>query len=85
MPSLELFFSPGARSRVTLIALEEIGCHFTATPVLLSRGELKKPDFLRVNPEGKVTALLVDGELLTENVAILSGLTQWFRDAKLLP
>ena len=85
MPSLELFFSPGACSRVTLIALEEIGCAYTATPILLSRGEHKKPDFLRVNPKGKVPALLVDGELLTENVAILSGLAQWFPEAKLLP
>ena len=85
MPSLELFFSPGACSRVTLIALEEIGCPFTATPIMLSRGEHKKPDFLRVNPKGKVPALLVDGELLTENVAILTGLAQWFPDAQLLP
>lgn len=85
MLSFELFFSPDACSRVTLIALEEIGCPYTATPVLLSRGEHKKPDFLRINPKGKVPALLVDGELLTENVAILTGLAQWFPEAKLLP
>ena len=85
MPQLDVFFSPGACSRVTLIALEEAGCDYTARPILLSRGEHKQPSYLQLNPKGKVPFLLVDGVPLSENVAILTGLSRWFPDAGLLP
>ena len=85
MPQLEVFFSPGACSRVTLIALEEAGCIYTARPVVLSRGEHRQPGYLRLNPKGKVPFLLADGVPLSENVAILTALSRWFPSAALIP
>ena len=85
MPTIELFFSPGACSRVPLIALEEAGCAYTARPVVLSRGEHKQASYLQLNPKGKVPFLLIDGEPLSENVAILTALSRLFPKAGLLP
>ena len=85
MPQLEVFFSPGACSRVTLIALEEAGCNYVARPVVLSRGEHRQPGYLRLNPKGKVPFLLADGVPLSENVAILTALSRWFPNAALIP
>ena len=85
MLKIELFFSPEACSRVALIALEEVGCVYTARPILLSLGEHKQPSYLQLNPKGKVPFLLVDGQALSENVAILIALSRWFPRASLLP
>lgn len=43
------------------------------------------PEYLKLNPKGKVPTLLIDAEPLTENVAILSWLTGQFPRANLLP
>jgi len=49
------------------------------------KGEHKLPDYKQLNPKGKVPCLVIDGEPITENVAILSYLNARFPDAKLLP
>lgn len=85
MTSYILYHSPGACSRVTLSALEEARVDFEDRVVVLGRGEHKTPDYLAVNPKGKVPALLVGGQLLTENPAILWYLANEFPDAGLLP
>lgn len=85
MPKIELYFSPGACSLVPLIALEEAGAIYTAHQVLLHRGEHKKPDYLALNPKGKVPLLMVDREAVTENVAILTALSKLYPEAQLLP
>ncbi len=85
MNTIDLYFSPGACSLVSMIALEEVGVRYTARPVLLSRGEHKKPEYLALNPKGKVPLLVVDGQPVTENVAILTALSKLFPDAGLLP
>ncbi|MFM9883829.1 MAG: glutathione S-transferase family protein [Burkholderiales bacterium] len=82
---LTLYYAPVACSLVPLISLHEAGAQFDVHPVSLKNGEQKKPEYLKVNPKGKVPALSVDGDILTENVAILSFLARSFPDAKLLP
>ena len=72
MPELTLFFSPRACSLACHIALEESGLPFTAEAVKIREGQHKTVEYLRVNPWGKIPAMLVDGELLTEAHAILS-------------
>lgn len=80
-----IFHAPGACSRVTLAALEECGIDYVDIPVDLWRAAHRTPEFLAVNPEAKVPALLVDGELLTENAAILMYLHLATPQAGLLP
>lgn len=82
---LTLFFSPGACSRVPMIALEESGVPFDARLVAFMAGEHKSPNYLALNPAGKVPTLLVDGHSLSQNVAILQFLARRLPDASLLP
>ena len=72
MPDLTLFFSPRACSLACHIALEESGLPFTAKAVNIREGQHRAEEYLRVNPWGKIPAMLVDGEVLTEAHAILS-------------
>lgn len=82
---LMLYFSPGACSRVPLIALEEIGCPFEARVVAFMRGDHRQPAYLALNPAGKVPTLVVDNAPIGQNSAILICLAQLFPDVGLLP
>lgn len=85
MPELKLFVAPGSCARVPTIALEEIGVPFETELVRTAAGHQKSPEYLKINPKGKVPVLVVDGVPLTENVAILSWLNRTFPQAGLLP
>ena len=85
MPDLKLFVAPNTCARVPTIALEEIGVSFDTHLVRVAKNEQKSPEFLKLNPKGKVPTLLIDGDPLTENVAILSWLNATYREAGLLP
>jgi len=81
----KLYFAPGTCARVPLIALEEIGEPFDTHVVKFLAGEHRSPEYLSLNPKGKVPLLLVDGEPLTENVAIIHWLAREYPGARLLP
>lgn len=72
MPELTLFTSPRACSLACHIALEESGLPFTADIVKIREGQHRTEAYLAVNPWGKIPAMRVDGEVLTEAHAILS-------------
>src|SRR3979409_1238069 len=82
---LTLYFAPGSSSFAVHIALHEIGVAFEGKPMSFERDDLRSPDYLRLNPEGKVPTLVVDGRPLTEVAAILYYLAKRFPDAELLP
>lgn len=72
MPELTLFTSPRACSLACHIALEESGLPFTAKMVRIRKGEHRLDDYLAINPWGKIPALKIGDEVLTETQAILS-------------
>ena len=72
MPELTLFFSPRACSLACHIALEESGLPFTAHATRIREGQHKSEAYLRVNPWGKIPALRIGDDVLTEAHAILS-------------
>jgi|HubBroStandDraft_6_1064221.scaffolds.fasta_scaffold21837_4 glutathione S-transferase len=82
---LTLYYSPGASSVIPHITLEEIRAPYQRKLINLAKGEHKTDAYLKINPHGKVPALSVDGNILTENVAILTYLAKQFPDARLLP
>jgi len=82
---ITLCFAPGSCARVPLIALEEIGVPFETRLIAFMKGEHRTPDFLALNPAGKVPALIVDDGVVTQNTAILRYLAQRFPEARLLP
>jgi glutathione S-transferase len=82
---LTLYFAPGSSSMAVHIALHEIGIPFEARPMSFKNQDMRAPEFLALNPEGKVPALLIDGRPLTEVAAILFYLAKRFPDSELLP
>ena len=69
---LTLYYSPGACSLASHIALEESGLAYDTVRISTAAGEQRKPEYLAINPRGKVPALVADGRTLVENVAILA-------------
>src|SRR6476646_10854199 len=88
MVRMKLYGSSNNKSFNTLklrFALAEIGAAYEFVPVDLGKGQSRTPEFLRINPHGKVP-VLVDGDFaLPESGAILWYLGETFPDAKLLP
>jgi glutathione S-transferase len=77
-------FGP-TRSLRALWGLRELGVDFEFIPVNLLAGEHKSPEFLRLNPAGKVP-VLVDGDtVISESAAIVLYLAEKYRDKGLLP
>ena len=85
MTELVLHFAPGSCSRVPLIALIEAGAAFETALMRFGKGQNRSPEYRRLNPKGKIPLLVVDGEPLSENVAIEVFLNGMFPDAGLLP
>ena len=85
MPDLTLFSSPRACSLACHIALEESGLPFSLHAVQVRMGEHQQEDYLRINPWGKIPALRIDDEVLTEAHAILGYIADSAPKANLLP
>jgi glutathione S-transferase len=82
---LTLYFAPGSSSMAAHIALHEVGTTFEAKPMSFKQNDMRKAEFLKVNPAGKVPTLLIDGRPLTEVAGILFYLARRFPKAGLLP
>jgi glutathione S-transferase len=82
---LKLFYSPGTVALASHIALEEAGADYEPVRVDFRTNEQREPDYLAVNPKGRVPALATDRGILTETPAILAFVAQSFPDARLAP
>jgi glutathione S-transferase len=83
---MKLYFSQGACSLAPHLVLEEIGKPYEAIEVSFDKGDNEKPEFKKLNPTGAIPVLVLDnGQVITENVAILSYLADQKPEAKLLP
>jgi glutathione S-transferase len=83
--AIKLYYAPGACSLASHIAIEEIGVPYETQKLNLAAGDQKKPDYLRLNPRGRVPTLVVDGQVLTENIGILTYFGGGYPDAGLWP
>lgn len=83
---MKLYFSPGACSLASIIALRESGAAFVLERVdLKTKRTANDEDFLNVNPKGYVPALQTDKGLLTENIAVLQYIADLNPKSKLVP
>jgi glutathione S-transferase len=81
-----LYTSPfSGNGRKVHMFLEEVGAQYQLSKIDLMKGEQKNPDYLKLNPNGKVPTLVDDGFVLWESNAILLYLAEKFPTAKLLP
>jgi glutathione S-transferase len=82
---LTLYFAPNTCALASLISLEEAGADYKTVRLNFAEGEQRKPDYLAVNPKGRVPALVTDRGILTETPAILTFIAQSFPAARLAP
>ena len=82
---LTLFYAPNTCSLASHIALEEAGAAFEARRLNFAEGDQRKPDYLKVNPKGRVPALITGHGILTETPAILAYIAQAYPEANLAP
>ena len=82
---LKLFTMPTSCSLASLIALEEAEADYEAVLVDFASEAQRKPEYLAINPKGRVPALATDRGVLTETPAILAFIAQSFPKAKLIP
>ena len=80
-----LYFTPGTCALASHIALEQAGADYQAVSIDFSRNEQQSPDYLRVNPKGRVPALVTSRGTLTETPAILAFICQTHPKAGLAP
>lgn len=71
MSRMKLFYAPGACSLAAHLALEEAGADFEAVRIDTAAGEQRTPEYLAINPKGRVPALADGDFVITENPAIL--------------
>jgi glutathione S-transferase len=82
---IKLYYSPGACSTASYLALEEAGAEYTAERVNFAANQQQSPEYKAINPKGRVPAMVTDRGVLTETPAILAYIAQSYPDAKLAP
>lgn len=83
--SLTLYHCPPSRSSGVLALLTELDAPFNLHVMNMKKQEHKQPDFLAINPLGKVPAIVHNGAVVTEQVAIYLYLADLFPTAGLAP
>jgi len=83
--SIKLYYSPGACSLASHITLEETGLPYETQKIDTAAGQQRSPEYLAINPRGRVPTCVVDGRVITENVGIMTYFAGGYPKAKLWP
>jgi glutathione S-transferase len=82
---LTLYYAPGTCALASHLALEFSGAPYDSVRLDFKQQQQRSPEYLRVNPKGRVPALATDRGVLTETPALLQYIAQSFPAAKLAP
>ncbi len=82
---MKLYFAKGTCALASHIALEEAGTEYSTVRIDFAAGEQQSPEYLAINPKGRVPTLVTDRGILTETPAMLAFIAQSFPKAKLAP
>lgn len=82
---IKLFWATGTCALASHIALEEAGAKYESVKLNFAQADQRKPEYLKVNPKGRVPALVTERGILTETPAILAWIAQTHPQAKLAP
>ena len=85
MTTLTLYYAPGTCAQAVRIALEEANAPYTPVRLDFANAQQRTPEYLAVNPKGRVPALVTEHGTLTETPALLAYVTQRFPEARLAP
>ena len=82
---IKLYYAAHTCSLASHIALEEAGAEYFTERVSFKTNQQSSPDYLAVNPKGRVPSLVTDRGVLTETPAMLAYIAQMFPRAQLAP
>lgn len=82
---IELYYAPITCAMAPFITLTEAGADFEVHALNFRTNDHLSAEYRKINPKHKVPMLVVDGQRLTENVAIHLWVSNNFPDAKILP
>ncbi len=82
---LTLYYAPNTCALASHIALAEAGAAYELRRVDFRKTEQQTPEYLAINPKGRVPAMATPRGILTETPAILAFIAQSFPTAKLAP
>jgi glutathione S-transferase len=82
---IKLFYAVNTCSLASHIALEEAGAEYSTVRISFAENEQRGPEYLAINPKGRVPAMATDKGILTETPAMLAFIAQSFPEAGLAP
>jgi glutathione S-transferase len=82
---LKLYTAPGTCALASHVALAEAGADYTVERLDFKANQQNSPEYLEINPKGRVPSLVTDRGILTETPAMLAYIAQTFPNAKLAP
>ena len=85
MTTLTLYYAPGTCAQAVRIALEEAQAPYTPVRMDFTSQQQRSPEYLAINPKGRVPALVTEHGVLTETPALLAYVAQRFVQAGLAP
>jgi glutathione S-transferase len=81
----KLYYVPGTCALASHIALQEAGAAYTTERLDFKTNQQNSPEYLAINPKGRVPSLVTERGILTETPAMLAFIAQSFPQAKLAP
>jgi len=75
---LTLYYAPDTISLATHILLEEVGATYSTVRIDFRTTQQRSPEYLKINPKGRMPALVTDRGILTETPAMLVYVAQAF-------
>ncbi len=82
---LVLYYAPDTCALASHIALEDAGAEYRLRRIDFENEEQRGPDYLAINPKGRVPALVATRGVLTETPAMLAYVAQLYPAARLAP
>jgi glutathione S-transferase len=82
---MKLYYNPNSRAVIAKWMLDECGANYEIVPIDFEKRENKSPEFLKINPAGKLPALVDGDSKMFESAAICLYLGDKFPEANLAP
>jgi glutathione S-transferase len=82
---MKLYYAAHTCALASHIALEDAGAEYSTVRIDFAANEQRSPEYLAINPKGRVPALVTGRGILTETPAMLAFIAQSFPGARLAP
>ena len=82
---MKFYYAPGSCALASHIALEEAGARYEPVLIDFASSQQTSPDYLAINPKGRVPALVTERGIITETPAILAYIAQAYPGSGLAP